>query len=193
MKKFWIVPAALVVFAGTVAAQSGAAFVKNDKKLLNAEEKNIRKEKQADRQELRAIQSNVLNEETRQHFYQDFGDVSGVIWSREGNFDKVTFLQNKKTLSAYYNANSELVGTTSAKTFADLPERAQKLINKKYPGYETVAVTFFDDNETNNADMMMYGQRFPDDDSYFIELLKGNKKLILQANKAGDIGLFKTL
>ena len=70
-------------------------------------------------------------------------------WERIENFDKATFTKDGKEISAYYDYDAKLVGTTMHKTFADLPATSQKTINEKYPGYSKVDVVLFDDNEVN--------------------------------------------
>ena len=193
MKKILILPALMIVMAGTVSAQSAVAVVKHDKKFLSQEEKDIRKEKQTDRQELRNLRSEEVSNATRQQFYQDYGIRTQAMWKKDGNFDVATFALNGATISAYYNPNSELVGTTTNKTWADLPARTKQQIAKKYPGYSEVAVTLFNDNEANKSDMILYGERITDPNNYFIEMVKNGKKIVLKSDKAGDVSLFRNL
>jgi len=78
-------------------------------------------------------------------------------------------------------------------TFTDLPEKAQKYINKKYKDYNKGVVIFFNDNEFNETDMLLYNLQFQDEDSYFAELSKDNKKIVVRSNAAGDVYFFKEL
>lgn len=66
----------------------------------------------------------------------------------------------------------------------------QKRRLKKYKGYTADAVIYFDDNEYNDTDMILYGQQFADEDNYFVELVKGSKKIVLRSNMAGDVSFF---
>jgi hypothetical protein len=86
-----------------------------------------------------------------------------------------------------------LVGTTSPKTFTDIPVTAQKYINAKYRGYSKTNVLFFDDNELNDTNMILYGDQFDDADNYFVELRKNNKEIILQVSMNGEVSFFKQL
>lgn len=38
--------------------------------------------------------------------------------------------------------------------------------------------------------MILYGQQFADEDNYFVELVKGSKKIVLRSNMAGDVSFF---
>ena len=96
-------------------------------------------------------------------------------------------------MSAYYDIDANLIGTTMDKTFDDLPAKAQKYINSKYGSYSKSGVIFFDDNEFNETDMVLYNQPFEDADNYFVELQKDNKEIILRVNMNGDVSFFKQL
>ena len=86
-----------------------------------------------------------------------------------------------------------MVGTTSAKTFTDIPSKAQKFINEKYKDYSVGGVLFFDDNEFNETDMMLYNQQFDDEDSYFVELKKDNEEIVLHVTMDGLVFFFTRL
>lgn len=86
-----------------------------------------------------------------------------------------------------------MVGTTSPRTFADLPTKGQLHINAKYKDYSIGQIYFFDDNELNESDMRLYDMQFEDADSYFVELEKGDKKIVLKINPQGDLFFFKQL
>jgi hypothetical protein len=131
--------------------------------------------------------------QTREAFYQDFGNVPVSEWKRTSNYDEVTFTSDGQPMTAYYDYNSELIGTTQDKTFQDLPAKAQKFIHKKYDGYTTDAVVYFDDNEINTTDMMLYGTAFNDEDNYFVELTKDNKTIVLQVTMNGEVEMFQQL
>jgi hypothetical protein len=54
-------------------------------------------------------------------------------------------------------------------------------------------VIFYDDNEHNDNDMMLYGIQFEDEDNYFVELSKGSKQIVLQVTPEGNIFFFTEL
>ncbi|MEJ0082234.1 MAG: hypothetical protein WDM78_15105 [Puia sp.] len=102
-------------------------------------------------------------------------------------------MKNNVLYTAYYDGNSELVGTISNVSVADLPAHALQDINKKYKGYTIGNVVFYDDNESNESDMMYYGQRFDDEDKYFVELQNDKEKIVVQVNSVGEVSFFRTL
>ena len=74
-----------------------------------------------------------------------------------------------------------------------MPAGGQKEIKKKYKDYSIGKVIFFDDNEFNEMDMLLYGLQFDDADNYFVELAKGTSKIMVKVNAAGDVSFFKQL
>ena len=114
-------------------------------------------------------------------------------WTKSPNFDEVTFTFNGHEFTAFYDDKSTLIGTTSEKTFSDPPINAQNYINRKYGDYTVKDVPFYDDNEMNSSDMVLYGLEFNDPDSYFVELQKDNKDIILQVPLSGSVNFFKEL
>ncbi len=142
---------------------------------------------------LKNSDGNIVSDFAKQSFYADFGDVPNVIWRRDKSFDVASFTLNKQNKEAFYDFDAKLVGTTTVKTFADLPANAQKTINTKYKGYKTGPVIFYDDNELSDADMILYGSAFESEDNYFVELKKGNDKLVVKVSPAGFVDFFKKL
>ncbi len=186
MKKLIVLSAAVIITAA-VTAQTNDATVKNQIKKDKQQESIIKKE---ERKELRKLEGKEVSYQAKLSFYTDFGDIPGTKWERMDNFDKATFKKGGNVMSAYYDYYAKLVGTTSRKSFADIPAKAQKFINKKYAGYNKSGVIFFDDNEYNESDMILYGQQFDDADNYFVELQKGGDKIVLQVNMAGNVLYF---
>jgi hypothetical protein len=109
------------------------------------------------------------------------------------NLTVATFMQDGQTKCAYYDYNNELVATTMDMAFSDLPVKAQKIINKKFSDYEVAQVMFYDDNEFNETDFVIFGEPFQDEDSYFVELLKGSERIVLHVYLNGDVSFFKKL
>lgn len=192
MKKLLCLSAATFLIA-SVNAQTTVALVKNEIKTHKEQESAIKKEKREERRELKKLEGNSVSYQSKEAFYGDFGKIPVSKWERTTNFDQATFVKDGEVLTAYYDAGSKLVGTTSQKTFVDIPAAAQKFINRKYKGYSKAAVVFFDDNEWNETDMMLYGKQFADADNYFVVLKKDNKDIILQVDMTGDVSFFKQL
>ena len=178
--------------AGTILAAATISFAQNnsDAKQVKMERTELRKEV---RKEHRLENSNEVSDLTKSQFAIDFSNAKNVRFVKTKEFDEVVFLSGKKKLTAYYDYDNELVGTTQEKTFADLPANAQKEILKKYADYNVDQVIKFDDNESNETDMIMYGTTFDDADNYFVELKNSSKAIILEVDLSGGVSLFKDI
>ncbi len=138
-------------------------------------------------------QGNKVSDLSKDQFSQDFGDISGVVWKRVDNLDQATFVKSGHSITAYYDTNSNLIGTTSPVKFANLPAKGRKQINEKYKGYKIGPVIFFKDNELINSPMTLYGTQFEDADNYFVELTKGNDHIVMRMEPDGNIFFFKKI
>jgi len=85
------------------------------------------------------------------------------------------------------------VGTTNFVSFADLPEAGQKQILKEYKDYTVKEIVFFDDNENNDTNMVLYNSQFDGEDNYFVELQKDDKTIVVQVTPDGLTGYFTSL
>jgi hypothetical protein len=150
-------------------------------------------ELKGERVPLKKLAGNMVNEKAKGSFNVDFPNVTNVKWQRVGYYDEVMFTKDGKQMKGYYDTESNLVGTTQNKTFADLPMKGQQEIKTKYPDYSIGPVLFFDDNEACQTDMILWNIQFDDVDSYFVELNKGTSKLVVQVFINGSISLFKKL
>ncbi|MFT3679595.1 MAG: hypothetical protein QM791_04945 [Ferruginibacter sp.] len=193
MKKLIVLPAAAMLLLSAVKAQNDEAALRTNISTINSETATLKKEKKADKKELKNLKSDEVNYQLKEQFVEDFGKVDPVQWTKDAGFDKATFTREGIQTNAWYDFNNSLVGTSSVKAFADLPSKAQKQINEKYAGYTKKQVIFFDDNELNETDMILYGQQFEDADNYFVELKKGTSEIVLQVNMNGDVSLFKQI
>lgn len=193
MKKLLFLSATAFIVTASVNAQTPANLV-SDIKLDNKVEKMLNKEKKEDKQELKELKGPEISSQSKQAFFTDFGNLPGAEWSKLDNFDEVTFTKDGKSMSAYYDFDSKLVGTTQSKTFADIPVKARKLITEKYfKDYTPGDVLFYDDNELNETNMILYGKEFADRDSYFVELTKGQDKIVVQVSMDSEVGFFTQL
>ena len=183
MKKLFILSTAAFLIAGIANAQAPTALARND----------IKTEKRNERKELRKLNGNTVSQNAKDQFAVDFGNTPGDKWERTANFDEVTFRKNGKEMTAYYDDESKLVGTTNTVTFNSIPLKAQNLIKKQYKGYRPGEVLFFDDNEANETDMLLYGLQFDDVDSYYVSLKKGSKTTVVQVSMDGGVSYFTQL
>ena len=192
MKKLILSMVAFISFSSLVNAQDPATL-QNDIKTLDKQESALKKEKKEKKKELRKMNGQEVNYQAKENFISDFPKIADVKWMRKDYFDEASFTKDGKATIAYYGHDGKLVGTTSIATFADLPANAQKHINEKYKDYIKGSVIFFDDNEFNDMDMLLYGLQFDDEDNYFVELMKNNTKMILRVRPDGDVFYFTTL
>jgi hypothetical protein len=143
-----------------------------------------------DHSTLKKLQGTMVNEKAKGNFAVDFPNVQNVLWARVGTYDEVTFTKDGIKMKGYYDSDGNLVGTTQTKTFADVPAKGQQEIKAKYPGYTVGVVIFYDDNEPNPTDMLLWNKQFDLPDSYFVELKKGTSTIIVQVDLAGKIAYF---
>jgi len=167
----------------------------NQKKELRHEKKEISTEERTARKEEKAIRHPEVSYRTMEQFKEDFPEAKNPVFTVGKNFEEAAYLLNGQEFTAFYDEDSKLVGTTTEKQMGDLPLRAQKTIDRKYTseGYFVGRVILFDDNETNTADMFMYEQQFNDEDTYFVELNKAGKTIVLQVNLDGSVAFFKKI
>lgn len=193
MKRSTVIVALAMLAGISSQAQSTAAVIKADQKQLHAQEKSIKKELKEEHHDLRKLKGNEIAYASKESFFSDFGNIAGVAWRREDNFDVADFTKDGVKQSAFYDVDSKLVGVVMKKTFADLPQRAQTYINGKYKNYKKENVLLFDDNEENQTDMVMYRRPFEDADNYFIELSKGNEHFVLKCDMEGNVSYFASM
>ena len=183
MKK--LITSAVVVLIAAVSVQVEAQSTSKEVK------KELKAEKKAAHKEIRKIEGNQVSSKSKNQFNADFTDATNVNWTRGGRFDEATFTKDGKTMTAYYDYDSRLVGTTSNKKFTDLPAKAQTEIKNKYKGYTTGAVILYDDNEGNDTNMYFFGTEFEDADHYFVTVIKAGKESILKVSIDGEVSFFK--
>ncbi|NLR81388.1 hypothetical protein [Chitinophaga eiseniae] len=159
---------------------------------MSGSRKEARKERHERKITLRELKSSEVSFQSKQAFDRDFDHTTNMVWTHDVYFDKVSFLNEKgMPMSAYYDYDAKLVGTTAPAKFTDLPVAAQKDIAKHFSNYEKAPVVFFDDNEANETDMILYGMQFEDADNYFIELKdKKNQPVVLRVDMLGNVEFF---
>lgn len=122
-------------------------------------------------------------------FDVNFPDGSNPTWSLDEQFMKATFIQNSVTENAYFSSDGDLIATTKAATFSDLPEKAQRHINEKYQDYKVQETILFIDNDPE-TESSIYS--IPDTEiNYFVSLTNGKENVILNVNKNGDVGFYE--
>lgn len=192
MKRLMILSATAMLVVSAANAQTTAAL-RSDVIAAKNEKKEAKSEKREERKELRKLNGNKVSYQAQQQFLRDFNSATIIKSARSTNFDEFTFSQDGLVTTAYYDSDADLVGTAQTKSFADLPIKAQQSINKMYKGYKPTEVYFFNDNEANETDMVLYNTRFEDVDSYFVELENNNQKIVVQVGMDGSVAYFAKL
>jgi len=167
-----------------------AQEVKKDE--LKTEIRKDKMELKSLKKEFRLLEGNVVSEVTKHAFLKDFGNYPNARWQRGKYLDEVTITKDGKEFKAYYDFDSELVGTISLKSISDLPMKAQNEIKTKYSNYKIDKVMFFDDNPSNEMDMFIFETRLDDVDCYFAELSNTKGTIILKIDTDGSFSEFKT-
>lgn len=157
------------------------------------QKKEVKKETKAKLVPLKKLEGKTVSTKAKNNFITDIGNIPDAKWTRSVNFDEVVYTKGGKQYTGYYDFEGNLVGTTSDAKFSDLPSSAQRTIESKYKDYTIGKVIFYDDNEANATDMVLYGLQFEDADNYFVELAKGPKRIVVQATTEGDVFFFKQL
>jgi hypothetical protein len=186
MKKLVLLTAALMFSLSAVFAQQTA-------KLDKTEIKGNKEEMKTERKALRKLEGTEVSYMAKNEFTGDFPSAKDVSWERVDTYDVVAFTNNGKKMKGYYDYDGKLVGTTMNKTFSDIPSAAQKEIKRKYNGYTIGPVIFYDDNEANDTDMILWATQFASADNYFVELDKGKEQIILKVDPYGLVSFFKEL
>ena len=187
MKKIILYAVATIFFVVVTNAQTVKDTIKKNQESI------LKKEIRVAKKELKKIQRTEVSNETKKQFITDFGNVTNVKWEISEYYSEATFLKDGKLLTAFYDNEEGLVGTSAEKTIADLPTSAKKFLNEKYGDYKVVDIIFFDDNDLNETAMVIFNKQIDDEDSYFVELKKDNKKIVLQVDKKGQVYFFTRL
>jgi hypothetical protein len=189
MKKIIMLVQIIFTFATALSAQNEIATIKNDIKTLNEQEQIIKNEKRVAIRMLKTLEGKEVSTQNIEAFNKDFGDEDIIVGQsiRGKNFDEFRFLRAGEAVTAFYDADAQLIGTTTEKSFWDLPLKTEAYINNTYPDYAAKEVILFDDNEQNESDMVLYGQQFAEKDNYFVTLVKDNQAIIIRVNMAGEV------
>lgn len=152
------------------------------------------KETKKERVALRKLEGTMVSEQSKNAFNADFKGATNVQSKRVDTFDEFSFTgKDGQKMKAFYDYNNVLVGTIQDMTTADLPAKGLQEIEKIYKDYVIGPVVFYDDNEANETDMVLWGIQFDDADNYFVELSKGTKKMIVEVSPEGTVSFFKDL
>jgi len=173
MKKLVIIPAIALVLLGSVQFVAKSATNKDGAKNVKLESS------------LAGVSgSNNISLSVQKRFQQDFGSFPVVKWEKTNSFARATFAKDGSLVTAWYNKESKLVGTSSVKSFSDMPGQVQERILSTYNDYYIVSVLGFEavnSNRPNGAS------------SWLVELSNGTGKIIVKVNVSGETSLMKKI
>jgi hypothetical protein len=111
------------------------------------------------------------------HLANEFKDVKNVTWSKQANLSEASFEWNGQKLHAFYNESGDQVALSREISEDRLPLRAIEAIRAKYSDYKAVEAIEFNSTETGL--------------SYYVSMLKDNRKVILNVTPEGSVSVFK--
>lgn len=119
------------------------------------------------------VNAKVLNA-----FKTEFASASEVKWTAGNNYYKAAFIFNNQYVSAFYNAEGELLGLTRYISSLDLPLNLQTPIRKSYGNY-WISDLF----EVANGDGT----------SYYITLENADSKIVLKSAGGNDWTVYQKI
>src|SRR5258708_14346855 len=195
MKKIFLTAGILMVTAITATYAQFNVDDNNTKEVKSTKTLNeIQKEGTLSNQ-------NAVSVFTRDQFASDFPDATNIRFERTNGLNKVNYSQNGRKTTAYYDNNSELIGTFRNRSFRDLPADAQIKIENEYPQFKVVEVLQFNmhnDNESyldNSNTNLNFIENIAGKGSnnYFVELKNDNTAIVLEVGLSGEISFFSTI
>jgi hypothetical protein len=121
-----ILPLALgLLLHGPSHAQDEKTYIKDDLESVVQQQKELKVEKKADRKALHELQEGGTSDFFEEAFYSDFGNIPDVSWSQNGVYQVASFQKDGQPTKAYFDFNSNLIGTSEDKSFSDIPVKAQ--------------------------------------------------------------------
>jgi hypothetical protein len=126
-----------------------------------------------------ATDSDNVNSRVKTAFLKDFSTASDVSWGKTSNFYFANFTLNQVEVSAAYNEQGELVGTSRTLESTLLPLNISLALAKKYEGYDVckkvLELTF--EGETR----------------YYVTIVNNSHILKLKCLTGGDIEVEKKI
>lgn len=193
MKKFFLATGILMVTAIT------ATYAQDNIDNANDAKSTITKTMTEIQKEGAETNRNAVSAFTVSQFADDFPDVTNIHFARVNDHDVITYTQNGRDNTAYYDDNSELMGTIHNRSMQDLPAAAQKEIADRYPDYIVVRVVRYNANSDNesyintNPDLPYFDDSSENSSNYFVELNNDNKAIVLMVGLSGEVSFFSNM
>ncbi|MES2331396.1 MAG: hypothetical protein V4539_17460 [Bacteroidota bacterium] len=108
------------------------------------------------------------------HFANTFSAAKNVSWNSNGRFQKVTFQLNNETISAFYDEDGDLLGTSKKVSFDKLPKAALETITSQYtfPEYQVLECIEFSSDKTETK---YYTSFRTEDSTVVLEIMKNGR------------------
>lgn len=120
-----------------------------------------------------ANEGEKVNEKVRAAFTSDFSAASNVNWEKTKDYYFATFTINQIEVSAAYDEEGELVGTSRVMEVSQLPISISMALAKKYAGY--------------NAGHKAIELNFEGDTRYYLTVVNEKQILKLKCTVNGNI------
>ena len=119
-----------------------------------------------------------VNAKALSNLRYEFKYAKDVKWTVTPEFTHANFTINGENMEVAYTNDGDLIGISRLINTDELPARAQKKIANDYAGFTTSEAI-----EYSNAE---------NETSFFVSLVKDDKKIILQVESNGGVSVFKT-
>ena len=117
-----------------------------------------------------------VNQKAQNSFSKDFATAKEVKWEATKEFSKVTFTLNAQVMTAYYNANGEMIAMTRNIVSGQLPISLLTSLKKDYS--EFWISDLFEMAAENST-------------TYYVTLENADTQLVLRSDNNGNWELFK--
>jgi len=109
---------------------------------------------------------NIISPDIQTRFLYEFEHASNVSWSQVKDFYKASFTMDGRAMSAFYNADGELIAVTKNISVAELPETLANNLKK----------------ELSNAWLSeLFIMSTPNGEAYFANIENGTTTTVLEA------------
>lgn len=184
---------ALILTSGAMAQSTQSPDLSDqfrEDKIDLQHSKTLVREVREEKQQLKAL--NNIPQSIMDRFNASFPGAQDIAWSVPANYVQVNFTLDGKSKAAYYDYDNHLIGTSHYLDYSLLPAKARERIANDYKGYTPVKTMFYDDNEDNDLDMVLFDMPLAKD-SYFVQLTNGEKQIVLQVDTDGEVSYFSDL
>lgn len=184
MKKLTII---LITFLLAFRMVGANAQVNN-----NDSKKEKKIERKIEKKKLKSIVISKVSDASKNSFQNDFGNIQDVTWIKTDEYEEAIFTKGGHKMNAYYDNKAQLIGTTTLKTFADLPQQGQTNLKILFRNFAIKQVIFYNDNEPNKTPLKLYGKVIEDTDTFLVEMVYGFRRYVVYIDQKGRVSLFTT-